>query len=196
MDQDSFELPTTDQPLFQVHSAPTSPAPLGAPTVVPAPGPVSSAGIDLSQVHILLVEDDTVLQELYFERFSRSGFTVFQAFDGEEAVALVRDNADIDIVLLDLMLPKLSGFDVLMTIRQQLKRTDLPVVVVSALSDIDDQARSLQLGANEYITKGEVLPGTVIEKINRYALTRKQQVLAQQGGAPAMAPAPAPAPGM
>lgn len=122
-------------------------------------------------ITILLVEDDAILQELYAERFARSGFLVLQAFDGMQALELVQTHSEITIVLLDLMLPKLSGFDVLAHIRQNMKNTTLPVIVVSALSDIDDQARSLQLGANEYITKGEVLPGTVIQKINQYALS-------------------------
>lgn len=120
---------------------------------------------------ILLVEDDSILQDLYFDRFSRSGFDVLQAFDGMQALELIEQRADITIVLLDIMLPKLSGFDVLAQVRQNPVHKNLPIVVVSALSDIDDQARALQLGANEYITKGEVLPATVIEKIHKHALS-------------------------
>jgi len=164
-------------------------APVNAPVAAPAQDPLhpvvtqalgqnSPKVATPHQISILLVEDDTVLQELYFDRFSRSGLQVYQAFDGQEAIDMIQQHQDIDLILLDLMLPKLSGFDVLMHVRKTMQLT-LPVVVVSALSDIDDQARSLQLGANEYITKGEVLPSTVIEKIHRYA---SQQPAAATGG--------------
>jgi CheY-like chemotaxis protein len=135
----------------------------------------SEAPVSLSPasplITVLLVEDDVILQGLYYDRFVRSGFEVLQAFDGVEALEMIQKRPDIMLVLLDLMLPKLSGFDVLMHIRGMMHNATLPIVVVSALSDIDDQARALQLGANEYITKGEVLPGTVIEKIHKYALS-------------------------
>jgi len=135
------------------------------------PSQATAAPSTIPVITLLLVEDDTILQELYHDRFVRSGFEVIQAFDGMQALEIIQQRKDITLVLLDLMLPKLSGFDVLMQIRGVMKNMTLPIIVVSALSDIDDQARALQLGANEYITKGEVLPGTVIEKINKYAVS-------------------------
>jgi len=119
---------------------------------------------------VLLVEDDTVLQELYLERFANSGMNVLQAFDGMQALDMVDKHGEVNLVLLDIMLPKLSGYDVLARLRHDPKHKDLPIIVVSALADIDDQARALQLGATEYITKGEMLPGAIIQKIQQYAL--------------------------
>jgi putative two-component system response regulator len=80
-------------------------------------------------------------------------------------------NPQVQLVLLDLMLPKLSGYDVLAQLKQRADKKDVPVIIVSALADIDDQAKGLQLGAAEYITKGEVLPGVVIDKIKQYVLS-------------------------
>lgn len=120
---------------------------------------------------ILLVEDDRVLQELYMERFSSAGLTVLQAYDGSEALDMLDQHPDIQLVLLDLMLPKISGYDVLAQIKKDPSKRNLPVIIVSALADIDDQARGLQLGAADYITKGEMLPGAVIEKIKQYVLS-------------------------
>jgi len=122
-------------------------------------------------ITILIVEDDHMLQELYLERFSEAGLNVLQAFDGMEALQMVNEHPEIQLVLLDIMLPKVSGYDVLVQIRHNPDRKMLPVIVVSALSDIDDQARGLQLGANDYITKGEMLPASIIEKIQKYALS-------------------------
>lgn len=120
---------------------------------------------------ILIVEDDHMLQELYIDRFSSAGLSVLQAFDGMQALQMIDDHPEIQLVLLDIMLPKISGYDVLSQIRHNRDRKNLPVIVVSALADIDDQARGLQLGANDYITKGEMLPGAIIEKIKKYALS-------------------------
>jgi len=120
---------------------------------------------------ILLVEDDTVLQELYLERFAVSGLTVLQAYDGMQALEMMEQHPEIQLVLLDIMLPRLSGYDVLARARHDPKHKELPIIVVSALADIDDRARALQLGATEYITKGEMLPGAIIEKIQQYAIS-------------------------
>lgn len=119
-------------------------------------------------ITILLVEDDKVLQELYYDRFVSSGLRVIQAYDGMQAIEALRENTDIRLVLLDLMLPKMSGYDVLSQIKHDPIRKSIPVIIVSALADIDDQARGLQLGATDYITKGDMLPGAVIEKIKQY----------------------------
>lgn len=122
-------------------------------------------------IKILLAEDDRILQELYLERFKASGFDVLQAFDGMQVLDMLRDHQDIKLVLLDIMLPRLSGYDILARIKSDASTRHIPIIVVSALADIDDQARGLQLGAAEYITKGEMLPGEVIEKIKQYVLS-------------------------
>jgi len=138
----------------------------------PAPEPIPTAvtpGQELPK--ILLVEDDRVLQELYLDRFVSSGLDVVQAFDGMEALEMVEKNPDIKLVLLDIMIPKLSGYDVLAQLKRNPATKHVPVIVVSALGDIDDQARGLQLGADDYITKGEMLPGAVVEKIKSYVVS-------------------------
>jgi DNA-binding response OmpR family regulator len=120
---------------------------------------------------ILLVEDDRILQELYLDRFIAAGFNVVQAFDGQEALDLLKENPDTQLILLDIMIPKVSGYDVLSTVKGNPDTKHIPVIIVSALGDIDDQARGLQLGASDYITKGGILPGAVVEKIKTYVLS-------------------------
>ena len=124
-----------------------------------------------SQIKIMIVEDDLVLQELYLDRFVSSGLFVVQAFDGMQALDMLKKHNDIQLVLLDIMIPKLSGYDVLAQIKHNPDWKKIPVIIVSALGDIDDQARGLQLGAKDYITKGDMLPGAVIEKIKAYAVS-------------------------
>jgi DNA-binding response OmpR family regulator len=120
---------------------------------------------------ILLVEDDKVLQELYIDRFTQAGLQVIQAFDGMQALDRLNENPQIQLVLLDIMLPKMSGYDVLAQMKRNANMRNVPVIIVSALADIDDQARGMQLGAAEYITKGEMLPSAVIDKIKHYVLS-------------------------
>lgn len=135
---------------------------------LPTPAPAEG---DVAGITILLVEDDKILQELYNERFVQAGFTVIQAFDGMQAIDKMESHPEIKLVLLDLMLPRLSGYDVLAHVKQNAETKNIPVIIVSALADVDDQARGLQLGAAEYITKGEMLPAAVIEKIKQYVLS-------------------------
>jgi len=155
--------PKAPPPPVHLSAVPTAaaPTPAVAPTVAtPASGPVT----------LLIVEDDRVLQDLYLDSFGDAGFTVIQAFDGMEALDQLKAHPEVGLVLLDVMLPKLSGYDVLAQIRRTAPNPKVPVIIVSALGDIDDQARGLNLGANDYITKGEMLPSAVIEKIKAYAV--------------------------
>jgi|GEM_PF-3391621 len=141
------------------------------PTPPPAAAMGEASGVPSKEHTILIVEDDKILQELYYDRFTAAGLTVIQAFDGLQALDRLDSHPEIQLVLLDLMLPQLSGYDVLARLKHSAVTRDIPVIIVSALADVDDQARGLQLGAAEYITKGEMLPGVVIEKIKQYVLS-------------------------
>jgi CheY-like chemotaxis protein len=154
---------------FALPGEAAAPTPVASPTVATAPP--SPQVTDTKGMTILLVEDDKVLQELYYERFIQADLTVIQAFDGLQALDKLDTHPEIQLVLLDLMLPRLSGYDVLAHIKQDATTRNIPVIIVSALADVDDQARGLQLGAAEYITKGEMLPAAVIEKIKQYILS-------------------------
>ena len=121
----------------------------------------------MANLTLLLVEDEPILQDLYSDRFQAAGATVLQATDGQQAIELIDGHEEIDIILLDLMLPKVSGYDVLVHIRQR-RGHSIPVIIVSALADIDDQARGLQLGATDYITKGDLPPSEVVARIIAY----------------------------
>lgn len=122
----------------------------------------------MADLTLLLVEDDPILQDLYADRFRQAGMQVLQAADGQIAIELIDSHPEISIILLDLMLPKISGYDVLVHVRQQ-RGHAFPVVIVSALADIDDQAKGLQLGATDYLTKGELPPSEVVSRIKEYA---------------------------
>ncbi|MVO98810.1 response regulator [Paenibacillus sp. N10] len=98
---------------------------------------------------ILLVEDDVAISDMVNDYLIKEGFTVVRAYDGEEAVRLFGEYA-FDLILLDLMLPKLSGMDLLQVIRE---RSLIPILITSAKDGDVDKALGLGFGADDYIAK-------------------------------------------
>lgn len=113
---------------------------------------------------ILLVDDDLTLREMYEERMKAEGFNIVQATNGEEALDKVKTNHP-DIILLDIMMPKVNGFDVLKEIRANPEYEKIPVIVLTALIQDVDRVQGKKLGATDYIVKSETMPGEVIAKI-------------------------------
>lgn len=108
---------------------------------------------------ILLVEDDLEISEMVKSQIMREGFKVIQAFDGESALQHFNSEV-VDLILLDLMLPKVNGMDFLQFVREQ---STIPVLIMSAKDSEVDKAIGLGLGADDYITK----PFSMIELIAR-----------------------------
>lgn len=98
---------------------------------------------------ILIVEDDIYINNMLKELLTQSNFTVTSAYSGTEAL-LCLETGDFNIILLDLMLPGLSGEEVLDTVR---KKSDIPIIGISAKDDIESKINLLRSGADDYITK-------------------------------------------
>ena len=104
---------------------------------------------------ILLVEDDASLREIYSIRLTAEGYEVVSAGDGEEALAAaVREKPD--LVISDVMMPKISGFDMLDILRQTPETKDIRVIMMTALSSEDQRERGNSLGADRYLVKSQV----------------------------------------
>ncbi len=101
-------------------------------------------------MHILVVEDEPRVRMVLSKYLSRQNFTVSEAIDGTEAIKKAKNN-DYDIILLDLMLPKKSGFQVIETLRK--KNVTTPILVVSCLESLEDKVSALNLGADDYVVK-------------------------------------------
>ena len=117
---------------------------------------------------VLLVEDDPFLSGMYQTKLKLEGFDVVSALDGEAAlVKLQKDH--FDIILLDIMMPKLNGFDVLKEIRKDKSKTvaKVPVIMLTNLGQKTDIEQGLLLGANDYIVKASFTPAEVISKITK-----------------------------
>lgn len=113
---------------------------------------------------ILLVDDDLTLREMYDERLKSEGFEIVQASNGEEAIAKAHELKP-NVILLDVMMPKINGFDVLKQLKEDPDTKEIPVIILTALIQDVDKSQGKKLGAAEYIVKSETMPGDVIAKI-------------------------------
>jgi diguanylate cyclase (GGDEF)-like protein len=107
---------------------------------------------DFTNRVILVVDDDEHTRGLLRDLCESAGFKVVQAEDGNEAVDRIADSSP-DLVLLDLMMPRRDGFSVLKWVREDEARKDLPVIILTAMGEMDGKIRGMELGADDYITK-------------------------------------------
>ena len=117
-------------------------------------------------LNILIVEDDVFLADLYKTKFILEGFKVTVAYDGEKGWELALKTLP-DIILLDLVLPKLSGFEILKELKRNNKTRDIPVILLTNLSQKADVEKGLKLGADDYLIKAHFMPSEVVEKIKK-----------------------------
>jgi len=113
---------------------------------------------------ILLVDDDLTLREMYEERLKAEGFEIVQANNGEEALSRAKEVKP-NVIMLDIMMPKINGFDVLKELKSDPELKDIPVIMLTALIQEVDRIQGKKLGAFDYIVKSETMPGEVIAKI-------------------------------
>lgn len=113
---------------------------------------------------ILLVEDDSNLREIYGARLEAEGYEIVSASDGEEALALaVRERPD--LIISDVMMPKISGFDMLDILRSTPETKNVKVIVMTALSQDEDRKRGEELGADRYVVKSQVTLDDIVEMV-------------------------------
>jgi DNA-binding response OmpR family regulator len=113
---------------------------------------------------ILLVEDDDALANVYLTRLQAEGFEMRRVANGEDALANALSFKP-DLVMLDVMMPKVSGFDVLDILRNTPETANLRIVMLTALSQESDQERAKSLGVDEYLVKSQVVIADVVDKI-------------------------------
>lgn len=117
---------------------------------------------------VLLVEDDQFLFSILRSRLLKEGIEVINARDGEEAISALRGGAAPDLVLLDIILPKKSGFEVLQELRDDPSIKEPPVIIVSNLGQPEDIARGKELGSVEYFVKAKTSIDDLMEKIRTF----------------------------
>ena len=116
---------------------------------------------------ILLVEDDASLAAVYRARLELEGFDIKEVHNGEYALSAAVSYRP-DLILLDVMMPKISGFDVLDILRNTPDTTNVRVIMLTALSQPKDKERAEQLGADDYLVKSQVVIGDVVERVRHH----------------------------
>ena len=113
---------------------------------------------------ILIVEDDRFVSDLYQHEFEKSGYDIKLAEDGEIALKVVKESK-FDCILLDVMLPKLDGLEVLRRIKEDSATKNIPVMILSNLGQDEIIRQALQIGAKAYIVKSLYTPNQVVNEI-------------------------------
>ena len=113
---------------------------------------------------ILIIEDDKFLRELIARKLAKDGYNVSEAVDGEEGVKKAKETKP-DLVLLDLILPEMDGFEVLSKIKEDPASSLIPVIILSNLGQKEDIEKGLKMGAADYLIKAHFTPGEIVEKI-------------------------------
>ncbi len=113
---------------------------------------------------ILLVEDDDALASVYQTRLQAEGFDLKRVPNGEDALAAALEYKP-DLILLDVMMPKVSGFDVLDILRNTPETTNVKVIMLTALSQDSDKERAEKLGVDDYLVKSQVVIADVVDRI-------------------------------
>lgn len=116
---------------------------------------------------ILLVEDDKALASVYVSRLQLEGFDVKHVINGEEALSNAIDYKP-DLIVLDAMMPKISGFDVLDILRNTPETSNVRIIMLTALSQEKDKEMAEKLGADDYLVKSQVVIGDVVERIKHH----------------------------
>lgn len=113
---------------------------------------------------ILLVEDDVALSAVYKSRLELEGFEIREVNNGEDALSAAIDFHP-DLILLDAMMPKISGFDVLDILRNTPETGNIKIIMLTALSQPKDKERAEGLGVDDYLVKSQVVIGDVVDRI-------------------------------
>jgi len=113
---------------------------------------------------ILIVEDDKFLRELIAQKLIKEGYEISKATDGEQGIKKIKEERP-DLVLLDLILPGIDGFEVLTRIKTDPALAQIPVIILSNLGQSEDVDRCLKLGATDYLIKAHFTPDEIIEKV-------------------------------
>jgi DNA-binding response OmpR family regulator len=113
---------------------------------------------------ILVIEDDKFLRELISQKILKEGYDVSEAVDGEKGVEATKKERP-DLVLLDLILPGIDGFEVLARIKADPEISNIPVIILSNLGQKDDIEKGLKMGAIDYLIKAHFTPSEIIQKV-------------------------------
>lgn len=120
---------------------------------------------DSGKKKILIVEDDTFLSDMYQTKFLSAGYDVHIALDGEQCLAILKEGFRPDVMLLDVVMPRMDGIEVLGAIKNDEETKNIPVILLTNLGQENDIKRGMEMGAVEYLVKAHYTPSEVEKKV-------------------------------
>jgi len=117
-----------------------------------------------NKTKILIIEDEEMLVNMYESKFLTEGFQVLKAFNGEDGLALALKEKP-DLILLDIILPKMDGFLVLKSLKEETPTKNIPIILLTNLGQDEDINKGKAMGANDYLVKANLTPSEVVEKV-------------------------------
>ena len=164
--------PTNTNPPVEPNSVvqpeqPVAPQPTAEVPTPAAVDPVPAAAPAGPKKKILLVEDDDALAQVYETRLTAEGFDVQRVPNGEDALVSALQYHP-DLILLDVMMAKVSGFDVLDILRNTPETTNVKIVMLTALGQESDKERAQSLGVDDYLVKSQVVIADVVDRIKHH----------------------------
>ena len=118
------------------------------------------------QKKILIIEDDDFFRGLIAKKLLFEEFDVYMASNGEEGISKIKDNKP-DLVLLDMLLPSMDGFEVLTKVKEDGSISATPIIIASNLGEQEDIDRALKMGASDYLIKSQYTPEMIVEKVKK-----------------------------
>lgn len=128
--------------------------------------------VNMDKDLVLIVEDDKFLRELLVRKLKTSGFDVLFAVDGEDALKKLKETMP-KLILLDLILPGIGGFEVLECIKKDPRVNNIPVIILSNLGQQEEVEKGIRLGADDYLIKAHFTPYEIVEKSKRILEKKK-----------------------
>lgn len=129
-----------------------------------ATGPIAATEAPKAKAFVLAIEDDKFLRELLVRKLSKEGFDVQNAIDAQAAFLILAERKP-DIILCDLILPGVDGFEILKRIKEDPQTKDIPVVILSNLGQKEDLDRAMSLGATDFMIKANFTLDEIVEKV-------------------------------
>lgn len=118
------------------------------------------------KIKVLLIEDDSFLLSMYTTKFEIENFFVVAADDGEKGLRQAREHHP-DIILLDILMPKMNGFEVLGELKKDASTRDIPVILLTNLNQKEEIEKGLAMGARDFLIKAHLMPSEVVDKIKK-----------------------------
>ena len=124
----------------------------------------------MNDKHIFIIEDNAFINSAYGTKFNRESIPYKIAVDGEEALAKLQDEAGKlpAVIILDLILPKKNGFEVLSVIKNDPRIKMIPIIVITNLNQEIERRQAMELGASEYLVKADTKIDTLVDKVRKY----------------------------